>query len=682
MSRARPALLLLSASLIPVIILAAAMGWFFISEQQKAIDDDLRSRAVTMAATLQRELKTQIQLLSLVADSPRLDPPISRPGFAETARRLRERVPAWEQIRVSDEQGEVVLSLPPLQDDDGRRVVDVESHATVIRSGAPIIGNIAIGPNGQAAFAIRVPIQRKDRLRAVLSAVIRPAIVTNLLYAGGLPSTWSVWVVDGQDRLVASTGTPGLAGKPAGEFASFSGNGFGEAALKAGGDLRATEVALEETPWRVRVGLPIAEYDRPARNATILLVAASCFTLLLSGSAAFLFQRELHSRNRERESMANWQRMDALGKLTGQAAHDFNNLLMVFQSGVEGIKRRRNDEQRVTQLLSHMGDGVARGKTITQRLLSFSRRSNQGAAHIELDVRLNELEPLLRQAVNDTIVMETSLPDDLWPVHVDPASLEIALINLLTNSREAMENGGRVTISARNVPEAAIEDPGLHGAFVALTVTDTGTGIQPGDIVRIFEPFFSIRKDGRPGLGLTQVHSFAHGSGGAVKVTSLIGHGSAFTLLLPKSNVPRMPRQEIKPAIDLPRTMLIVDDTPSSLESLRLSLEGLVSTILTAASGEEALVVLDRNPQIEAVVSDIMMPGMSGIELAEEIARRNPRLPIVLMTGYSDKQEAGVEITRPVVAKPFDNQELARAFNTARARSSDNVVQLGLPTRS
>ncbi len=683
LNKTRPALLLITASLIPVIILAALMGRFFIREQQAALDEDIRGRASTLAATLQRELKSQLQLLSIVADSPRLDPPIPRTAFGETARRLRDRVPEWEQIRISNEKGEVVLSFPPLDPAADPHVVDMQSHDTLVQTGAAVVGNIAIGPKGEAAFALRAPIRRNDRLRAVLSVVIRPTIVTKLLYANGLPGSWSAWIVDGEDRLVASTGAPALAGEPASAFASFSGEDFSAATLTNGMQLRVAEVALADTPWRVRVGLPVSDYEELARRATLLLVAASCFTLLLSGSAVFLFQREVRARNRERESMANWQRMDALGKLTGQAAHDFNNLLMVFQSGVEGIKRRRDDEQRVTQLLAHMNDGVARGKAITQRLLSFSRRSNQGASHVELDVKLAELSPLLRQAVNDAIVIETRIADDIWPVHVDPAGLEIALINLLTNAKEAMAGGGTVTVSARNVADAAREERALKGPFVALTISDTGTGVAPENLSRVFEPFFSTKKSGGPGLGLTQVHSFAGGSGGAVRVSSLAGQGSAFTLFLPKSNAPRAARQEMTGSSSLPRTVMIVDDTPASLESARLALEGLVATLYCAASGAEAIELIKRHPEIEAVVSDIMMPGMSGIELAEEIRRRNPTLPVVLVTGYSDRLEAGSKVGRPVVAKPFRIEDLVSGLNEAKAAIalSGNIVRLEIPTK-
>lgn len=684
MNKVRPALLLLSASLIPVIALAAGLEWFFVTEQRKSLDDDVRLRADTIAATVERELSTQIQLLSVVADSPRFDLPVSRSSFAETARRLRDRVPGWEQIRVSDADGNVVLSLPPLDPSASRHVVDTESYERLLKTGKPVIGNIALGPRGRAAFAIRVPIERKGKLQAGLSAVIRPQAVTELLTATGLPDTWPAWIVDGQDRLVASTGAPELSGKSGDEFASFSANGFGDATLKSGGSLRAAEVSLAATPWRVRVGIPAEEYDRLANKAWMLMIAGGCVTLLLSGAAAVLLLREIDARNRERESMANWQRMDALGKLTGQAAHDFNNLLMVFQSGVEGIKRRRGDEERVTMLLGHMSDGVAKGKAITQRLLSFSRRSNQGATHVELDEKLAAIQPLLRHALNDSVTIEFELREDLWPVHVDPAGLEIALINLLTNAREAMRDGGRVTISARNVPEAGLEDAKLRGAFVALTVTDAGKGVDPSSLARVFEPFFSTKENGQAGFGLTQVHSFTQAAGGAVKVSSLLGHGSAFTLLLPKSDAPRIVRHDKHPSNELAKVILIVDDTPESLESVRLALEGLVPTILTAERGGEALEVLDRHPEIEAIVSDIMMPEMSGIELAETIGRQNPRLPVVLMTGYSDKLESGAEITRPVVAKPFRIEDLAAALATERSKISRlaNVVRLDTSSKA
>jgi signal transduction histidine kinase/CheY-like chemotaxis protein len=658
--KARPAFLLLSAAIIPVLVLATLMGWFIIRERQSEINADVSDRASLLANSLQRELATQIQLLSLVAESPRLDLPVSRSSFAETARRLRDRVPAWEQVRVSNGDGEIVLSFPPLAASAPREVVDHESHDRVLKSGSGTIGNMVIGPGGKSAFAARVPIVRSGRARAVLSAVIRPEMITQILERSGLPNGWASWVVDNQDRLVATTAAPGFEARPASEYVSPA--GISRVELHDGTSLHVSEASLVGTPWRVSVGVPSGDYDLPARQATLLLLVASIVLIALCATAAILLYHELRTRSAERESLANWQRMDALGKLTGQAAHDFNNLLMVFQSGVEGIERRRNDEERVTRMLGHMREGIARGKGITRRLLSFARRSNQGAEHIELDQKLAEITPLLKQALNDTITLDIRLPDGLWSINADPVGLEIALINLLTNAREAMSGGGEVTVEGRNIAEGALEDSRVQGPMVALTVSDNGEGIAANDLARIFEPFFSKNATGRAGLGLTQVHGFATTSGGTVKAASLPGRGSAFTLLLPKSAAtPTLENSEDGRRM-LPAKILLVDDTPPSLESARLALEGLVPSILTARNGAEALEIIKREPDIQAVVSDIMMPEVSGIELADHLSRSHPALPVILMTGYSDKLEAGRTISRPVLTKPFKADDLLDAL--------------------
>lgn len=681
MNNARPALLLLSASLLPALVLASVIGWFFINEQQRRLDGALEERAAILAGALQRELDTQVQLLSVVADSPRLDLPVSRSSFAETARRLNDQVSAWQQIRVSNEKGEVVLAYPPLAVSSQKEIVDLESHKRLLETGKPVIGNIAIGKGGKAAFAIRVPIIRKDRLRAVLSAVIRPEMVTRMLYAGGLPKEWSAWVVDRQDRLVTTTGAPEFAGKGAAEFASAQDD---VVVLADGTALRTAEAQIGETAWRVKIGLPSSQYDQPAMNAAMFVIGAGAVTIILSGLVAVLLYRELRSRTTERESLANWQRMDALGKLTGQAAHDFNNLLMVFQSGVDGIERRRGDEERVTRLLGNMRQGVIRGKTITRRLLSFARRSNQGAEHMELDARLADMMPLLKQALNDSIVMDVRIPDDLWGIHADPIGLEIALINLLTNAREAMVDGGQVTISARNVVDGAAEDKRLKGPMVALSITDTGKGVSSADLKRIFEPFYSTKANGGPGLGLTQVLGFAEGNGGTATVASLSGHGSAMTIYLPKSAQEVVAKPDDASVPGMPSHVLIVDDTPASLEAARVALEDSVTSIYTAQDGAEALRLIEKYPRIDAVLSDIMMPVMSGMELAERLAKVRPDLPIVLMTGYSDKLEAGVKVVWPIVMKPFERSELLKALTSARSSAPKltNVIKLDAHSKS
>jgi signal transduction histidine kinase/CheY-like chemotaxis protein len=656
------------------------MGWVFIHKQQEDFDQDIRDRATLLAGTLARELATQTQLLAVVADSPRLDLPVTRSSFEETAQRLTAQVPSWQQLRVSDTDGNVDLAYPPLSPTASRTVVDRASHDRVLHDGKAVIGDVVVGPRGVAAFAVRVPITRGGRIKAVLTAVIRPQFITDFVAASGTPSDWSAWVVDSKDQLVASTRTNELAGKPVTEFARPYGPA--NVRLPDGTELHVAPAQVAGTSWAVEVGVPLSVYSQGARKAIRLLVGGSVVALLLSAFFCVLLQREMRARAISRESVTNWQRMDALGKLTGQVAHDFNNLLMVFQSGISGIKRRPEDAARVAKLLDGMGEGVERGKALTRRLLSFARRSNQGAQHLELDRKLAEWAPLLKHALNDTITIDIRISAATWPVKVDPSGLEIAIINLLTNAREAMDEGGEITVTARNVPDASTEDRRLRGAMVALTISDRGRGVAAEDISRVFEPFFSTKNGTRPGLGLTQVLGFAETSGGTAKLSTIVGRGSAVTLFLPISGVIDSfdNASSHVPNLDI---VLIVDDMQTSLDSLRLILEDAGIKVRTATSGSEALDVLRDNPQISAVITDVMMPGMSGIELAEKITVKNPGLPVVLVTGYSERLEAGAKLSWPVVSKPFQYAELINALGAASASTPDfkNVVALNRPKR-
>ncbi len=658
------------------------MGWYFIGEQQRGLDADIRDRALILANALQRELATQVQLLSVVADSPRLDLPVSRTSFAETARRLKDQIPEWQQIRVSNTDGDVELSFPPLSVSAPRKVIDTESHDRLLRTGAPVVGDIVAGPQGSTAFAVRVPIRRNGRVKAVLSAVNHPDAIAQIIRQTGLPKEWTFWIVDSKDRIVTATGSPNFSGMASTSFAQAQKDSL--FLLSDGTTLQTAEAEIDGLSWRIRVGLSSSQYDRLARQATILMIAASLVTIVLSTIVAMLFYRELRARTTQRESLANWQRMDALGKLTGQAAHDFNNLLMVFQSGVEGIERRRNDDERVSLLLNHMRDGLVKGKSITRRLLSFARRSNRGAESLNLETKIKEISPLLKQALNDSVTIDINVPAETWPIHVDPVGLEIALINLLTNAREAMSLGGSVSISARNVTDGTVEDRRAKGQMVALTVADTGKGVAPADLDRIFEPFYSTKDDGGPGLGLTQVLGFAEASGGTVRATSLLGHGTAITILLPRSGTKGPTITEDAMKLRLPACVLIVDDTPSSLESARVALEGKISSIHLAETGLEALAIAEKYHEIDAIVSDVMMPGMSGIELAETLAKSRPDLSIVLMTGYSDRLEAGARLPWPVLMKPFAQKDLLDALAMSVSSKPDyrNVVPLGNAGRS
>jgi len=672
----RTFLLLLLCALIPIVVMGGILGQSLTDKEKAALDDAIYRKASRYGFALSRELETHIQLLSVLSESPRLDPPFQTAEFTKIAERLRVRIPVWEYVRLTDLRGNIVVSVPALADRSRTNtVVDLESHNAVVAAASALIGNISRGPHGLPAFPIRVPVLRQGKVVAILSAVIRPQAVINVFKANGLPEGWVGWVEDNKGRLVAaSTSQLALLGGPAAAFVKHEQSG--EMAFLTGEHVEGQKLRISLAPvagsnWTVYCAMPLSRYAQATQRGFLTMLAVGSFALLLSLAAVFLFMRELRARRRDEEAIASGYRLDALGKLTGGIAHDINNLLMVFQSGTESIKRRRNDERRVDQILEGMQQAVARGKTLTQRLLQFSRRSNQDAETISIYARSPSITDLLRQAAQDTVILITEFEPALWEVTVDPGAFETALINLVTNGREAMPEGGDITVTARNVQEMSAETPKLKGPGVAITVSDGGSGITPDVLPRVFEPFFTTKPDGGPGLGLSQVYSFALRSGGVVTIASVPGRGSAFTIYLPraKSSVDAADR---KSAItgELPRSILVVDDNATSLAVTKSALEDHGIEVTAASSGSAALDILRRQHNFQVVLTDIRMPGMSGIQLAHVIQRDYPAIGVSLMTGYSEELESGISVSFPVLTKPFTQERLIEALLQASSRTN------------
>ncbi|ACS60249.1 histidine kinase (plasmid) [Rhizobium leguminosarum bv. trifolii WSM1325] len=682
MNKLRPSLLLLLCATIPVLVVGVVIGEYFLRQQRAAIDRDIAQRADFSATGLARALEMQRQLLSVVSESPRLDPPLERKAFKEIAHRLLGRIPVWQMLHISDLHGNIVLSVPTPEDGASHSTVnDMESYRRVIESRTAVVGSVVRREREIPTFPIRVPVERDGTITSILTALIRPEEITNILYANGLAKTWTAWIADGDGRLVAATGAaPALIGGPLNAFVRDTGSeGSGIAGVKivSGEDVRTSSASIEGSNWTVHVGMPLAEYQEIGRTEYRILLATIFLIVGLLVAAAFLFQRELAARRRQDLALASGQRMEALGKLTGGVAHDFNNLLMIFQAGIEGVRRRKNDEQKLNVTLDMMSEGVSKGKAITHRLLSFSRRSNLDAETFFIQDKIGPLEHLVKQAATDQIIVDTEVDPDMWPVTVDPQGFEVAIINLVTNAREAMPDGGRLRIHGRNISEGSREIKQLRGPCVAISISDNGPGIPQADIHRVFEPFFTTKGGRSSGLGLSQVYGFAQRSGGAVVASSLPDQGASFVIYLPKAAGQVAPSSSATVANPLPRKVLVVDDTPSSLEASKMLLEMEGITVATAPSGQEALTVLASEPNVELVLSDIMMPNMSGLELAMEVQSRYPNTSIILMTGYSDALEQGARTQFPVLSKPFSRAGMLGAFAAAASqRNSASVVRL------
>ena len=364
------------------------------------------------------------------------------------------------------------------------------------------------------------------------------------------------------------------------------------------------------------------------------------------------------------------QRLEAIGQLTGGVAHDFNNLLMIVSGSAYRLRREISDEKQV-RLLDAIANATQRGENLTRQLLAFSRRQTLQPSVIDLAERLPELKEMLSRSLRGDIEIRLVPPKRPCLVKVDPSELELALLNLAVNARDAMPSGGTLTIAARAIVlRGKAGEEGLSGDFVAIRIADTGLGIPAEILPRVFEPFFTTKDVGKgTGLGLSQVYGFAKQSGGAATITSTPRRGTAITLFLPRSlerrAVPREPSATTAPALPT-GTALLVEDNAEVAAVARGYFTDLGFRIKEAAGAQEGLDVIERDGDIDLVFSDILMPGgLNGLELAKLVRRRFPRVVVLLTTGYSSSAQEAVRQGFEVLSKPYDLAALERALLTA-----------------
>jgi PAS domain S-box-containing protein len=388
---------------------------------------------------------------------------------------------------------------------------------------------------------------------------------------------------------------------------------------------------------------------------------------------------DITARNRAEAALRQAQKMEALGGLTSGVAHDFNNLLMVILGSLQLLERRLpQDDARAARLLDAALQGARRGQALTTRLLAFARQQELMPRPLDPAALLVALRPMLAQLLGPTIVIEDDLPPGLWTLRADPNQLELALLNLAANARDAMPDGGRLRLAARNVTVTSARsifiDVGSQsvvpaGDYVVLAIVDTGSGMDEAALARATEPFFTTKGAGKgTGLGLSMVHGFAEQSGGALKLSSRPGAGTTAELWLPRTTDPAADEAAAADgaagggSVRRSLRILLVDDDPLVLASTTAMLEELGhDAVHIAASGEDALAVLQRDGDFDLLLTDHVMPGLSGMQLAHRARALHPALPILLASGFADL-DATAGATCPRLRKPYDLSDLAAAL--------------------
>ena len=432
---------------------------------------------------------------------------------------------------------------------------------------------------------------------------------------------------------------------------------------RAGEPVRVLELAIqrgkhEVEGWRIR------------KNGTLVFVTGSVSVIRddngnLIGFANII--RDATERRdaeeklvQAREQLAMAQKMEAIGKLTGGIAHDFNNLLMIIGGNAQTFKRLL--DPKLPRAIEAIQTAAKRGESLTRQLLTFSRRQQLSPTVVDLNACIRNMRPMIESSLRGNIVYNENIGAGVAPVKVDQAELELAIVNIAVNARDAMPTGGTFTLSVSQV--TARDELGLDqldGPFVAIAFSDSGMGIPPNLLSKIFDPFFTTKEVGKgTGLGLSQVYGFAHQAGGTVRAESKVGHGTTLTVYLPSYSASEIAVKDAAANGTQPQrpTVLVVDDSAEVAQVTSSLFEHLGFNTVYRDSAEAALKLLAEGTKLDLVFSDIVMPGtIDGVGLASEIRSRYPDVPVVLTTGYSDAAQAAPP-DWPILRKPFDTDAL------------------------
>ena len=405
-----------------------------------------------------------------------------------------------------------------------------------------------------------------------------------------------------------------------------------------------------------------------------LFLFFSLFAVLLRTQRLYA---EINRRAAAEEALRQSQKLDAVGHLTGGVAHDFNNLLTIIIGNLEAAQHQLEcwtdgAQIKLSRRLDNAMHGAQRAATLTKRLLAFSRQQPLNPALLDVNRVLNGLSDFLRRALGEDVSLEIVGGGGVWPVEADAAELDAAILNLAVNARDAMPDGGKLTIEASN---SYLDDSYCRqnadvqpGQFVQIAVTDTGSGMPEDVIERAFEPFFTTKESGQgTGLGLSQVYGFVKQSGGHVKIYSEAGEGTTIKIYLPRFFGKASAAEEKTPPLSRGRSgegVLVVEDDSDVRDYVVETLASLGYKVFEAGEAESALRLLDENPDVHLLLTDVVMPGMNGRKLAEEARLRRPDLKILYMTGYSRNaimHQGRLDIGVDLLQKPITSEQLASA---------------------
>jgi signal transduction histidine kinase/ActR/RegA family two-component response regulator len=721
-------------------LLGALWGLNVLYQQQKqAASRNLEEIAQGVGAIVEKELASREFMLKTLALAPSLQQGNLK-VFYEFARNAAPG--AESTIVLNDLDGQQLINTRvPFGEPLPRSKAFAELRAGA-RPEEILVSDLYFAPIGKRySYALQVPVLREKRTAAYLSIGSYAETLQKALEDQRLPRGWNASVVDRKGTIIARRISPAaFVGKPVTDDLMQQlrtrPEGVFETTRLDGVRSFTAYTPIAESGWTFVVSMPKAEVDAQIMSALNLTALITAVLLALAMCAAIYVGRTIsrpirhlvhlagavgrgeairapqegltetrmvanelqHASERIRASnelmekriaeavaeskrahdaLLQNQKLEALGKLTGGIAHDFNNLLQTISAAVE-VALRLAVVDSVKTAMQAAKRAVERATKLTRQLTTFGRGTLSAPAAVDLNGHIRDFRELIEGALRRNIELKIDLPQELWPVYVDPVQLELALLNAALNARDAMPNGGQLRLSAANVKldRAAVPDVEA-GDYVRLTIEDTGAGIPAHDLPRVFEPFYTTKAVGKgSGLGLAQIYGFAKQSSGSVQLDSTEGKGTTLTLFLPRSSQQTETAAETQPArlqgAAAPQTVLFVEDDELVRQVVGPGLQASGFNVVTAVDAASALDAVRAN-HVDIVLSDIVMPGRGdGFYLAQEIRKSRPDLPIVLATGYSDALTASSPFR--ILLKPYTLEDaravLEQELRKARARQA------------
>jgi len=723
-------LLLVSAVLLPALFGAAIAVAYIFKEEREFNRASMQETARALALALDRDMTRRESILRTLAGSPSLQRGELERFHSHAGGVAKDNDSAiilsdLEGRQILNTRLPFGAALPPMVRAERENRARVGNEVTVISD--IYLPPAGLGPH---SFAIQIPVRRDGKVVQFLTMASFASQLQDLLAAQRLPAGWHGSIVDRHGVVAARSLEPGkFVGKPVrAELAATikaKAEGSQEGVTLAGVPGTAFFSRAPASGWTFLVSVPHAVVYGPAYRATVLTAAISLLLLGAALAAALVVARrvvrpvealreaaqrlgrnepvqarrsgvleldavsqamsdaserrrgataELERRvadavasfERSQRALVQAQKLEALGRLTGGIAHDFNNVLQTLTAGLQVLNFRAAGEQR--DVIERCQRAVARGTQLGRQLMAFGRVQDVSVETIDTATRLAEARELLGSALPADVRLFYDLAPGVWPVTVDPAQLELALLNLIMNARDAMPAGGTITLRAHNETVGAGRGDLAAGEYAVIIVADEGQGMGPEVLARALDPFYTTKGVGKgSGMGLPQAYGFARQSGGSLVVESEAGRGTRVTIHLPRAREPlstRAPGGALAPLPASKGRVLLVEDDEHVRETVSSGLRAAGFDIDGVDTADEALGRIEGGERYDAVLTDVVMPGeLSGLDLARHIRARHPRMGVVVVTGYSDRavQMPGVR----ALPKPYDLRQAVDALNAA-----------------